>query len=360
MAKPFKITFCGDTSLGYYYLEKGKNKYPEAYERLQNDPFSFFEGVAPLLEGSDEVIVNLETVLTKNPGQPIEGKEYPGCDDPDVTIEVLKKLGVTAVTLANNHTMDFGEKNLLEMIDLLRDNGIATIGAGRNRDEAREPYVITSPNGGKRIYIINGMRARKRYIEYGFFAEKDKPGIASTNLRATKQQIEKIKREDPECKVIVMPHWQGIDYKDVGEKQSMWCEEILAAGADAVIGHGSHKKDSVLELSGRPAYLSIGNFVFNAPGRYAAKGAEPLSSVVTFSCMGKEEEWQEKEILTDNRVTNFNVVEFQRSASEDRSPCTSTGHLDIEFLSSLEGYKSSVGFSQVRPGGIEYVLSNIN
>jgi UDP-N-acetylmuramyl pentapeptide synthase/poly-gamma-glutamate capsule biosynthesis protein CapA/YwtB (metallophosphatase superfamily) len=358
MSKPFKITFCGDTSLGYYYLEKGKNKYPEAYERLQNDPFSFFEGVAPLLEGSDEVIVNLETVLTKNPGKPIEGKEYPGFDDPDVTIEVLKKLGVTAVTLANNHAMDFGEHKLVEMIKLLHMNGIATIGAGRNRDEASEPYVITVPDSGERVYIINGMRARKRYIEYGFFAKKDKPGVASTNFRAIKEKIEEIKGQDPSGKVIVVPHWQGIDYKDVGDKQVEWCEAVLAAGAEAVVAHGSHKCDKVIELKdGRKAYLSLGNFVFNSPGRYRSKGVDPISMVVTLSIRDKEKTWLDREIVTDNQFTGFNVAESPKVCSGNSGE--QSGHLDLDFLSSVSGYKCSSGFSEISARGVEYVLNEV-
>lgn len=313
MMKPFKITFCGDTSLGYYYLEKSKNKYPEAYERLQNNPFSFFEGVAPLLKESSEVIINLETVLTKNPGVPIEGKEYPGFDDPDVTIEILKKLGTTAVTLANNHTMDFGEDKLVEMIDLLHANGIATIGAGRNIEEARTPYIITMPDSGQKVYILNGMRASKRYLDYGFFAEKDKAGIASTKFSAIKRQIQNIKNKEPKSKVIIVPHWQGIDYKDVDDTKKQWCQDVIDARADAVIAHGSHKKDEIEEYSEKNIYYSIGNFVFNSPGRYSAKGATPLS--LTLSVEPAAMQFVVNEIITDNKSTGFRVAPVDRSLS---------------------------------------------
>lgn len=321
MTNPFKITICGDTSLGYYYLEKSKNKYPEAYSRLQNNPFSFFEGVAPLLEGSDEVIINLETVLTKNPGEPIEGKEYPGFDDPDVTIEILKKLGTTAVTLANNHAMDFGEEKFVEMIDLLHANGIATIGAGHNSDEARKPYVINIPESEQKVYILNGMRARKRYIEYGFFATKDKPGIASTNIGAIKRAIDKIRNQDETAKIIVIPHWQGVDYKDVNENHVKWCHDVIELGADAVVGHGTHKRDGFIEVKGKPVYLSIGNFVFNSPGRYSALEAEPSSMVVSFECDNNEINPSYNLMFSDNKQSDFNVypIEDDTSSSASRS-----------------------------------------
>ncbi|MGL6160649.1 CapA family protein [Microbulbifer sp.] len=313
MAESFTITFCGDTSLGYYYLERSREKYSKAYDRLQNNPTSFFDGVLPLLERSDEIIMNLETVLSHNPGKPIEGKQYPGCDDPDVTIEVLKKLGVTAVTLANNHTMDFGPDNLLAMIEKLKSNGIATIGAGINLEEARSPYRIETKIGNRvrSVYVFNGMRATSRYIQYGFFAKKNRPGIANTNLKEMVRGIRKVKESDPDSIVIACPHWQGIDYQDTGENHKEWCRNIIDAGADHVVAHGSHKADIVETYGGGRIFLSIGNFVFNSPGRYRAKGAEPYSLVPRL-ILGNDREiskgtFSVSRIITDNRKTNFMV-----------------------------------------------------
>lgn len=303
MPDPFKITFCGDTSLGYFYLKQSKNRYPAAYKRLQDDPFSFFEGVLPLLEGSDEIIINLETVLTTDPGAPLEGKQWSGFDDPDVTIEMLKRLKVTAVTLANNHTMDYGEQKMIDMLDRLRANGIATIGAGRTLAEARKPYVISLPGSGRKVHVINGMRTTKRYIDYGFFAGKEKAGINSTNLPAIKRQIERIKNNNPEAVVVLCPHWQGIDYRDVDDIKKQWSRDAIDAGADLVVAHGSHKKDEVEEYAGKMIYHSIGNFVFNSPGRYEKMQAEPLSMVValfpeTLKCVSTNTH-------TDNKANGF-------------------------------------------------------
>jgi UDP-N-acetylmuramyl pentapeptide synthase/poly-gamma-glutamate capsule biosynthesis protein CapA/YwtB (metallophosphatase superfamily) len=317
MSKPFTITFCGDTSLGYYYLEKYRHKYPEAHERLQSNPMSFFEGIKPLLEDSDEIIVNLETVLSKNPGEPIAGKEYPGCDDPETTIRVLKELGVTAVTLANNHTMDFGPDRLLAMIDLLEKNAISVIGAGKNIKEARKPYKVTGNVDGRQlnVYILNGMRATKRYSEYGFFAGKDAPGIANTSFKAMSRSIREIRKKDPEAMVVVCPHWQGIDYKDTDEHHREWCRNIIDAGASHVIGHGSHKEDLIEEYNGGTIFYSIGNFIFNSPGRYHSKTAEPYSLIVKSSFIRDRALFSAARITTDNRLTGFQVTGAGRTGT---------------------------------------------
>lgn len=364
MDKPFTITFCGDTSLGYYYLDKSKSKYAEAYERLQKDPMSFFAGVRSVLEGSDEIIVNLETVLSHAPGQPIDGKEYPGCDDPDVTLRVLKELGVTAVTLANNHTMDFGPDKLLAMIELLQEHGIAVIGAGRNLEEARKPYHIAArtPGGIRNVYVFNGMRSSRRYTEYGFFASKDRPGIASTNLKAMSREIEKIKAIDPQSVVVVCPHWQGIDYQDTGEKHQEWCRAIIAAGADHVIAHGSHKADRVEAYQGGEILYSIGNFVFNSPGRYRSRGADPYGLVPRLMLDGETAngEIDVTKIMTDNKASNFRVEPVDppgKPASLDRDYARqkkNTYASDRPFSTylHLEQELESLGFSTRRTAGI--------
>ena len=53
--------------------------------------------------------------------------------------EDLKKMGITLVGKANNHTLDSGEEGLFHQINLLQDAGIVVAGAGRDLDYARAP-----------------------------------------------------------------------------------------------------------------------------------------------------------------------------------------------------------------------------
>src|SRR5699024_12043802 len=99
MSKNFTITFAGDTSLGDWYLQKPNRK--KELKRLNHNPSSFFKGVKELVKSSDHFILNLETVLAEKPSGFIEGKQYPNYDTPKRTLNVLKDLGVSAVSLAN-------------------------------------------------------------------------------------------------------------------------------------------------------------------------------------------------------------------------------------------------------------------
>ena len=247
------------------------------------------------------------------------------------------------------------------MIEKLEKHGIAVIGAGRNLEEARKPYRIQAQtrDGVKNIYIFNGMRSTRRYAEYGFFAKKDKPGIASTNLKEMSREIQKVKDEDPNSIVVVCPHWQGIDYQDTSEKHQEWCRNIINAGADHVVAHGSHKAGDIEEYSEGTIFYSIGNFVFNSPGRYRSKGAEPFSLIpkLTFGDDqgGEKGRFSVSRIITDNKVTSFRVAVVEDEASgEPESVAESDaiadevtqGSSDMDFsLREKNTYKAERPFS---------------
>ena len=84
-------------------------------------------------------------------------------------IDVLKIAGVNCVSLANNHTLDFGEEALLEMLNRLDEAGIAHAGAGRNLREASKPAVIEA--GGLRVGVVSFTDN-----ESAFAAKENSPG----------------------------------------------------------------------------------------------------------------------------------------------------------------------------------------
>ncbi|MBU5594378.1 CapA family protein [Amphibacillus sp. MSJ-3] len=316
--KAYTISFAGDTSLGEWYLRKpGKE---DLVDRLESNPLSFFEGVKPLVEKSDYFILNLETVLEDSPEQILEGKEYPNYDHPDRILKVLEDLGVSAVSLANNHTMDFGEKVLLKTLKRLKKAKINTFGAGKNIKEASAPLKISlkGKKGKKNVYVFNGMRAGKRYREYGFFAEDKKPGVNSLPQKGLSKEISALREKDPESIIIVCPHWQGLDYKWASEHSRIQkrCRAFVDAGANYVFAHGTHMLNDIEQYHGGTIAYSIGNFVFNSSGRYKTMQAPPYSFVINMELKEKADgEWVVNNklypIITDNKKTNFNVHYLQ-------------------------------------------------
>jgi len=314
MNTTYNLTFVGDTSLGDWYLKNTGNE--SLLSRLGNEPLSYFSGVKPFVENSDYLILNLETVLKNNPKPAFNDKGFPNYDNPKRTLKVLKKLGVNAVSLANDHTMDFGSKVLLKTIKRLNKKKIQTFGAGKNKKKADTPLKITleGKKSKKNIYVLTGMRARKQYREYSFFAKKRKAGIQSLGQKTLSKQIANLRKKDPESIIIVFPHWQGQDYKKASDNLRIQerCRTFIDAGANYIFGHGTHMMDNIEHYNGGTIAYSIGNFVFNSPGRYGDFQAAPYSLIVNME-IGENEDgtWTVDNkffpIVTDNQVTNYNV-----------------------------------------------------
>lgn len=310
--KKYKISFAGDTSLGDWYLKT--MGYKNHLKRLEQDPLSFFESVKAIFDNSDHFIINLETVLANDPKPILKGKKYLNYDQPKRTLTTLKSLGVTATGLANNHSMDFGYRVLRSTRQLLRKYKIKTFGIGRNKRKASKPLKLTL-EGNKsnlNIYIIAGMRAGKRYYRYNFFANRLRGGMNSVPLNTMSSQIAKLRKNDPTSIIIIYPHWQGHDYKWASEHDTIKkrCRSFIDAGANYIYGHGPHILNDIEKYNDGIIAYSIGNFVFNSPGRYKKMQAPPYSLIVNMLIEENENgTWcinnKFYPIVTDNKRTKF-------------------------------------------------------
>jgi poly-gamma-glutamate synthesis protein (capsule biosynthesis protein) len=107
-------------------------------------PLAPWLGVKDLLQSADFTIGNLECAVGTT-GFPMPDKQWTFRASPE-TLQGLRDAGVDVVSLANNHTLDFGAECLLETIEHVKNCGIIPIGAGPDEASAREP-VILEKNG---------------------------------------------------------------------------------------------------------------------------------------------------------------------------------------------------------------------
>lgn len=304
------IVLAGDLSLGDRYLN---DRWSAVRQRLETEPLSFFEQLEPLISDNSLFIANLETVLAVAPEDPFGGaKKYLGWDRPDRTLDVLKRIGVDVVSLANNHTMDFGPEHLTGMILKLRQADIAVFGAGGDEVEAARPFSAALATG--RVHVFGGFEYRKKYDrEYRFYATPARPGVNPLSRPSGPVQAEAIGRfrqTDPRSLIIAFPHWGGAkNYGWITAEMGEMNAEFLASGADLVIGHGAHRMQEVLFTPLGTTVFSIGNFVFNSPGRYRSHEAPPYSIVARLDLArddsGASGCLRLYPILSDNRITGF-------------------------------------------------------
>ena len=151
--------------------------------------------------------------------------------DPKVA-PFLARSGVDVVTLASNHMTDQGVGALKETLKLFDQNGIKRFGAGMNLKQALKPAVI-DVRGVKFAFVgFNEIPGSAR-------ADATTPGVAyldETNVRAGIAAARKVADV-----VIVVPQWGWPEYHaNFTARQKQQMELFWDAGADQVIGHGTH------------------------------------------------------------------------------------------------------------------------
>lgn len=271
------LSFGGDTSLGDVYVQRQGG---ELLTRLQHDPMSFLAGLQPLVTGSDALILNLETVLADSPTSPFEGKKpYLGWDNPERTADCLRQLGVTAVSLANNHSMDYGASHLLETRAHLEKAGISAFGAGANRKEAAAPLTLRLDFDGveRRVHVIAGMQIQaKLRDEYQFYAGSQQAGVNGLARSRLAKTIAQLREDDPHSLIILFPHW-GRNYQWADNRIRSAADDFINAGADLIIGHGAHMLQQCTFGQHTAVVYSLGNFLFNWAGRFDKYGAPRMA-----------------------------------------------------------------------------------
>ncbi|MHC5023609.1 MAG: CapA family protein [Planctomycetota bacterium] len=307
---PLRILFLGDTGFGETYqrreAERGRTNV------LAEHGYDYsLRKLAPLLQGRDLVVANLETPLTKPGPSPLDGrKKYVHRDDPELAPAALRRHGIDVVSLGNNHALDYGAAGLSPTLDALHRHGIAAIGAGGHAEAAAGPYRRMFDLDGEMLsLIICAGKHKRREASYPYYATPDEAGVNAWTSRTAADQIARARATDPDALLVAYPHW-GLNYQWRTGAQSRLARVLVDAGADVVIGHGAHMVQEIERYRGRWILYSLGNFVFNSPGRYRKrKGAIPYSLAAVMNIERRAGRPFARlhlyPILSDNRETGY-------------------------------------------------------
>lgn len=238
---PIRMTFVGDIML---------DETPGQYIKQGKDPFKSF---AALLDSSDVTIGNLECMVGTAGKK--EDKPYTFMANPRV-IPVLKK-HFSALSLANNHSADFGITAFTQMLDRFDQAGLRYFGGGRNITAAHEPILFDVK--GKRIAVLG----YNEFFPRSFEALDDRAGIAWSDDDYVVYDIQRARQRYQADYVIVFPHW-GIEHEKLASSRQVALAHLMIdSGADAVIGGHPHVTQNIETYKGKPIFYSLGNFVFN-------------------------------------------------------------------------------------------------
>jgi poly-gamma-glutamate capsule biosynthesis protein CapA/YwtB (metallophosphatase superfamily) len=245
-----RLVLCGDLMLGRL-VNKAILKYGPGYPLGK---------VSEALKKADLTLINLESAITSSTSKwPGEPKAFYFGAAPEA-IESLLQAGIDGVSLANNHTLDFGTAGLLETIDLLKRNKIEYAGAGANLKEAREPMIF------KRHGIQFGMVADCDHQE-DFAAGEDHPGIAYLNLEDEEKAIEQIREDLLEMQSagvdwpILSLHWGPNMVWRPSPYFKEFAHSVIDSGFKILYGHSAHVFHGVEIYKQCPIFYSAGDFV---------------------------------------------------------------------------------------------------
>jgi poly-gamma-glutamate synthesis protein (capsule biosynthesis protein) len=215
--------------------------------------------VAPVLRRADVAVANLECAVSTR-GLAVAGKQYTFRGAP-VALRALPRAGLDAISVANNHSLDFGRRAFLDTLETARAAGLAAVGGGRDLAEARRPALFSA--GGLRIALLaySDLRPLGFDAGHGFAGTAPAfPELIDADVRAARGRADL---------VVVYFHW-GVELATTPNLRQRHLGDVaLAAGAAVVLGAHPH----VLQPVERPDRFrlvawSLGNFVFaaNSPG----------------------------------------------------------------------------------------------
>jgi poly-gamma-glutamate synthesis protein (capsule biosynthesis protein) len=212
-----------------------------------------FRHVRELLLKSDLSVANLETSVTEG-GEP-QDKQYVYRTKPKA-LESMRDHGIRLVTLANNHSMDYGVEGFLDTLDHLKQTGILYVGGGRNEAEAYRPAVVEL-NGVRTAFLGFSMVVPHA----SWKAEGDRSGVAQTyDYRQPTEAIRKARQEAD--LVVVLVHWGEERKEEPNARQKEMARRYIDAGADLVVGSHPHVLQGAENYKGKWIFYSLGNFIF--------------------------------------------------------------------------------------------------
>ncbi|MFM8577355.1 MAG: CapA family protein [Planctomycetaceae bacterium] len=238
---PVRLVFVGDIML---------DTLPGEVIAEGRDPFAAF---ADVLADADLAIGNLECVIAtvgEKVSKPYNFRAHPRC---------LPFVGkhFDALSLANNHTGDFGPEALVECLTLLKQRGMPAFGAGRNLVEAHQPWIVECR--GVRLALLGYNEFKPREFQAG----NDRAGVAWSEDERVLDDI-RVARDVHHADVIIpFMHWGWEEEGDPNDRQRQFARMMVEAGASMVIGGHPHVTQGAEYHRGRLIVYSLGNFVFD-------------------------------------------------------------------------------------------------
>lgn len=290
------ISVVGDCTLGtdeHFNYGRSLNAYYEKYGASY-----FLQNVKSIFEADDLTIANLEGTFTDSTSRVDKTFAFKG---PSEFVNILTEGFVEAVTVANNHSRDYGPQSLTDTRNTLDAAKVIHFGY----DQTAIADVKGIKVGLVGIYELPDHLGRKQQV---------------------KDNIAKVKAEGADI-VIVVFHW-GIE-RDAAPNshQTTLARFAIDEGADLVCGHHPHVLQGIEEYKGKNIVYSLGNFCFGGNSNPSDKDTMIFQQTFTMTKDG---------IKVDN-VTNIIPCSLSSVSNlNDYKPTPATGSEAERILKKIE------------------------
>jgi len=222
--------------------------------RLLDEPETAFGAIAGTLGDADLTVLNLETAVTDR-GTPQPKRFH--FRAPKQAYAALRAAGVDAVSIANNHTLDYGQVGLLDTLDSAAAAGYPVFGAGRDVDEAYAPWVTEVK--AVRIAVLGMSQVGELASQWKPTATRPGIAMAFDAERASRAVAEARARADL---VIVFMHW-GVEGSSCPSAQmTSFARRMARDGADIVLGTHAHTLLTDGWIGDTYVHYGLGNFLW--------------------------------------------------------------------------------------------------
>jgi poly-gamma-glutamate synthesis protein (capsule biosynthesis protein) len=254
------------------------------------------DAIRPALKG-DVVFTNFEVAIADEeearnapkkglgPGEQLDAKR--SLYAPPAMLDVCTELGFNLLAFANNHIYDLGEIGLVNALNEVRARGIANAGIGMNSAEAAAPgYLDTAKGRVAMVAMSSG------HMQPDANAGENRPGVnvidmdgRSTSSSGTpraedrERNLASIREARANADLVIAYHHNHVYNMDfimmMREQQPQrlvpaewikaWAHDMVDAGADMVVFHGTPLLKGIEVYKGKPIFYGLGNFIFNLP-----------------------------------------------------------------------------------------------
>lgn len=242
--QPIVIRAVGDVVLGTNYP---RNRLPDNANRKR------IADLSQTFKGADIVVGNLEGVLYDQgeSRKDISQSGYYAFRMPESYASTLREMGFNVLSMANNHSMDFG-------VEGLRATKRALLA------EAIQPSGV--PGGDLALLTIRNTKVA--FLSYSYLSNMS----SMNNEEQVTLDIERAKQSANIIIVTVHAGAEGEEADGTPEADEYFLNEyrgnirkfstlVIDAGANAVFGHGPHLVRPYEIYKGKPIFFSLGNFV---------------------------------------------------------------------------------------------------